>query len=109
MRARLASAVFAGLMTFWLSSSAHAYPNDPGVNARQHEQQRRIAEGVRSGQLSPAEARRLQREQRMIRAEERRYKADGVLTRAERADLQRDLNRSSRHIYHEKHDAERRF
>lgn len=77
---------------------------DPGVNARQYNQQQRIGQGVRSGQLTPRETARLSREQAHIRAEERRYKSDGVLTGAERADLHRDLNAANRHIYNEKHD-----
>lgn len=81
-------------------------PRDPGVNARQYNQQQRIGQGVRSGQLTPRETVRLEREQARIRAEERRYKSDGVLTRAERADLQHDLNVANRHIYNEKHDAQ---
>lgn len=87
---------------------AAAGTSDPGVNQRQHNQQHRIHQGVKSGELMPRETRRLEAEQRHIRREEARYKADGELTPAERADLHRDLNRSSRHIYHEKHDAQRR-
>jgi hypothetical protein len=63
---------------------------------------------VKSGELTRGEARRLQAQQRHIRHEEARYKSDGQLTRAERADLQHDLNRSSRHVYAEKHDAQQR-
>lgn len=81
---------------------------DPGVNARQHNQQDRIAQGVRSGELTKDEAKGLRAEQRGIRQEERTYKADGTLTRDERKDLQQDLNVASRNIYNEKHDAEKR-
>jgi hypothetical protein len=81
---------------------------DPGVNARQHNQQDRIAQGVRSGALTRDEAKGLRDEQRGIRQEERQYKSDGVLTRGERKDLQQDLNVASRNIYSEKHDAETR-
>lgn len=79
-----------------------------GIDARQHRQQQRIEQGWRSGELTRPEARRLEGEQRMIRREERRYRADGVLTGAERRDLRRDLDRASAHIYREKHDAQRR-
>jgi len=81
---------------------------DPGVNARQHNQQDRIAQGVRSGELTKDEAKGLRAEQRTIRQEEHAYKADGTLTRDERKDLQQDLNVASRNIYNEKHDAEKR-
>lgn len=81
---------------------------DPGVNARQHHQHDRIAQGVRSGSLTKDEAQGLRSEQRSIRQEERQYKSDGALTRDERKDLHQDLNVASRNIYSEKHDAEAR-
>jgi hypothetical protein len=82
--------------------------NDPGVNQRQRNQQARIQQGVKSGELTRPEVRRLEAEQRHIRREEAWYKADGQLTAAERADLHRDLNKANRDIYHQKHDAEKR-
>lgn len=106
MKPLFVSMLLAGMATVWISAPAQARPQDPGVNARQHHQQHRIGQGVRSGALTPGETRRLEREQRHIRVEERRYKSDGVLTRAERADLHRDQNRASRHIWQEKHDAQ---
>jgi hypothetical protein len=87
-----------------LPAIAVAGTRDPGVNARQHNQHDRIAQGVRSGALTKDEAKGLRGAQRAIRQEERRYKSDGVLTRAERKDLQQDLNTASRNIYSEKHD-----
>jgi hypothetical protein len=78
------------------------------INQRQHNQQARIHQGVRSGELTRHEARRLQGEQRHIRKEERAYRSDGHLSRAERADLNRDLNRSSRHIAAQKRDGQSR-
>lgn len=107
MKPLFVSMLLAGMATLWIAAPAQARPHDPGVNARQHHQHQRIGNGVRSGALTPGEARRLGREQRHIRMEERRYKSDGVLTRAERADLHRDQNRASRHIWQEKHDARR--
>ena len=82
--------------------------NDPRVNRMQAQERNRIEQGIRSGQLTRGEADRLVAEQRSIQAEERRYRADGVLTRAERTDLTRDLNAASRHIYNETHDAQTR-
>lgn len=84
------------------------HPRDPGVNARQHHQQERIEQGVRSGELTRGEARNLRQEERGIRKEERQDKADGKLTRDERKDLHEDLNKASRDIHDEKHDAEKR-
>ncbi len=79
-----------------------------GVNERQHNQHQRIVQGVRSGELTRHEAGRLMAGQREIRAEERQYRSDGVLTREERADLYQDLYAAGRHIYNETHDAQTR-
>ena len=102
--AALIGLTFAGITV----QSALAEPHDPGVNARQHRQHERIEQGVRSGQLTRQERKKLAAEQRAIRKEERAYKADGKLSKEERKDLQQDLNAASKHIYEEKHDAEHR-
>ncbi len=82
---------------------------EAGVNRRQHNQQRRIAQGVRSGELTRQETRVLEREQARIRRHELRARSDGAFTVRERARINRDLNRSSRRIYREKHDRQNRF
>ena len=108
MKPLFVSMLLAGMSTLWLSAPAHARPLNPGVNAQQYHQQQRIGQGVRSGDLTRGEARHLEGEQRRIRQEERRYLSDGHLSRAERADLHRDQNRASRHIYNQKHDEQQR-
>ena len=75
----------------------------------QHRQQAVIRQGLRNGRLTPREARRLQAEQRSIAARERAYRADGVLTVAERRDMYAALYRAEQHIYNQMHDAERRY
>jgi hypothetical protein len=79
------------------------------VDHRELEQRQRIAQGVRSGELTRLEAARLGAQQAHIRREEWRYRHnDGRLSAAERLDLQRDLNRSSQRIYGQKHDGQDR-
>lgn len=78
------------------------------VNQRQQEQRERIEQGVKSGELTWRETAKLAREQRHIKKEEARYRSDGDLTARERADLQRDLNKASRDIHEQKHDAQDR-
>jgi len=79
------------------------------VNQRQREQQQRIRQGVRSGELTRVEAARLQAEQARIRAAEARARrSGGVFTARERAYIQRELNQSSRHIYRQKNDRQDR-
>jgi len=90
------------------ASIANAGDRDPRVNARQHNQQARIRQGVRSGELMPHEARKVERDERGIRKEERQAKSDGKLTPAERKDLHQDLNHASRDIRAQKHDGQER-
>lgn len=96
-------------------SNYGSYYGGPGrgwgqsIDRRQYDQRERIEQGLRSGALTREEARSLAAEQRAIRQEERAYRSDGVLTRAEREDLWRDLNVAGRNIYTQTHDAERRY
>lgn len=83
-----------------------AFNGDPRIDRIQQRQHDHIVQGIRSGELTRREAHRLIEEQRAIRAEERAYLADGVLTRAERGDLYEDLYAAGRHIYNETHDAQ---
>ncbi len=88
-------------------SAAHAAdPAMPGVEKRQQLQQERIGQGVASGQLTPRETVRLEREQARIERAEKRAEADGKVTPKERARLKMRQNRASRHIYNQKHDAQ---
>ncbi len=78
------------------------------INARKVNQQHRIAQGVRSGQLTPRETARLETREAHINRQEARMKADGKFTPAERARINREQNRTSRAIYRQKHDAQHR-
>lgn len=76
------------------------------VDQHHYDQQRRIAQGERSGSLTPHEARRAERQQgRIDRTEARmRYRHGGHLTYRDRMRLQHRENRASRHIYRAKHN-----
>lgn len=97
--------IFAG-QAFAEQGARHHRPRDPGVNQRQHNQQHRIQQGVRSGQLTKEETQALRSERKAIHQKERAYKADGTLTKEERKDLHQDMNDLSKDIYQEKHDAD---
>ena len=75
-----------------------------GINDRQHNQQKRIFDGVQDSELNKKEFARLEKEQAQIRRQERRFKSDGEFTKVERARVQRNLNQSSRHIRRAKHN-----
>ena len=105
----LAGAALAGALMFAAAPTAEAQGRrTPGINRREANQKHRIQQGVHSGELTRRETARLAAEQARIRALERRARADGEVTARERARLQRGLNRSSRHIYRQKHDRQDR-
>ena len=71
---------------------------------RQTQQQQRIHQGVRSGELTAPEYRRLEREQAAIRRDAKRAWRDDHLTPAEKARLEREQDRASRRIFRLKHN-----
>ena len=77
---------------------------DPGVNQRQRNQHKRIAQGIRSGSLTPAETRTLIGMESAIRRMERAMKSDGVLTKDERVQLHAALTEASKEIFGLKHN-----
>ena len=82
--------------------------SDPGVNARQHVQKHRIKEGMRSGELTARESKRLYSQQKKVNRLERAYKSDGDLTAQERKNLHKAQNKTSQNIYQQKHDDQTR-
>lgn len=86
---------------------------DPGhprvneVNARQQNQQNRIANGVKSGELTPKETVKLEKQQQHIDNQEKRDMAahNGHLTKGEQAKLNKEQNHASKDIYKDKHNA----
>lgn len=80
----------------------------PRIDRREARQHVRIAQGVRSGELTRGEAARLRAGQRHVHRMERRAKADGVVTRGERARMTRAQNRESRAIHRLKHNERER-
>jgi hypothetical protein len=88
--------------------AAPALAGTPRLDGREHHQRERIAQGLRSGELTRPEARRLARGEFGLHRAERRAKADGVVTRAERWRLDNRADRMSRRIYRQKHDPQSR-
>ena len=77
------------------------------VGKRQENQQDRIAQGVKSGQLTAGETAHLEKNQARINKEVRNDRAanGGKLTPQEKAQVNRQQNRQSRQIYRDKHNA----
>jgi hypothetical protein len=111
MNRKLIASLFAGSALFvaqgalaqqnWGHSynSYNSYNSDyERIKERQARQQERIRSADARGELRRGELRRLLDEQRMIRDKERAFLSDGVLTRRELAELDRDLDVASQNI-----------
>lgn len=77
------------------------------VGKRAENQQDRIAQGIKSGQLTAGESAHLESNEAKINKEVRNDRAanGGKLTAQERAQVNRQQNRTSRQIYRDKHNA----
>jgi hypothetical protein len=93
---------------FLTAMAMPAMAGTPGLDAREQNQRERIAQGVRSGELTRPETQRLVRGEVRLHRHERIAKADGVVTGAERLRLQKNANRMSKRIYVQKHDPQSR-
>ncbi len=89
-----------------LSHSAFAEKNHPlRRNQRQNE---RIAEGVKSGEVTRGEAKKLGNEERRIHRAERRAGRDGVVTEKEANHIDHMQDKASADIYRAKHNERER-
>src|SRR5690348_4603487 len=73
---------------------------------RDVDQQKRIEQGLQSGQLTSGEARKLEAGESRIDKTEQRDLRNGSLSASERAQIQREQNHESKSIYNQKHDAQ---
>ncbi len=86
------------------AQAASAPAGTPRIDQRQANQEQRIDKGVASGQLTPRETLRLEREQKHIAVAEQKAKADGTVTTAERKKIHHMQDAASKDIHHQKHD-----
>jgi hypothetical protein len=95
------------------TSGAGAGKVDPGhprvnqVNKREQNQQNRIGNGVKNGQLTPGETRRLEHGEQRLQHNEKKdmAKDNGHLTKQDQRHLNREANHMSKRIYKDKHNA----
>lgn len=85
-----------------------ALADTPWLDGRERNQRERIAQGIRSGELTRPEARRLVRGEVRLHRHERFARSDGVVTARERIRLDRHADRMSARIYRQKHDRQDR-
>ncbi len=95
------------------TSGAGAGQVDPGhprvnqVNQRETNQQNRIANGVKNGQLKPGQTARLERGEQRLQNNEKKdmAKDNGHLTKQDRRHLNKEANHMSKRIAKDKHPA----
>ena len=103
----LAPAALAAALLAPSAAQGEGVKHPHSINARERRQQQRIRQGERDGELTRREAERLEAREARIRVEEAyARRSGGGLSAAERARLERELNRSSKDIYRQKHDGQ---
>ncbi len=84
-----------------------AHYGDNKVGQRRENQQDRIAQGIKSGQLTAGETAKLENQQKGINkqvAADRKANG-GTLTASEKKQVNHEQNAASKNIYHQKHNA----
>jgi hypothetical protein len=107
--------MFAGSASAQTQTTSGAGPDqvDPGhprvnqVNGRETNQQNRIANGVKNGQLTPGQTAHLERGEQRLQNNEKRdmAKDNGHLTKKDQRQLDREANHMSTRIAADKHSA----
>jgi len=102
---KLIALTITGLLT------ATAFADGPKtIQERKHNQQARIHQGVKSGELTKGEAKHIEKQEHALNKEEREMRKEngGKLTAADRAKLNRQQNHMSKEIYKDKHNNRKR-
>jgi hypothetical protein len=88
-------------------AAAPAPKPDPTIGQRKENQQDRIANGVKSGQLTAGETSKLETKEAAINGETKADRAanGGKLTTAEKQQINKQQNQVSKDIYRDKHNA----
>ncbi|MDY7538593.1 hypothetical protein QN372_11025 [Undibacterium sp. RTI2.1] len=102
---KIAPALIVSLFAMPVFAQTAATTNTPNIDKRQDNQQQRVANGVSSGALTAKEATNLEKRESKIETDKQAAKADGTVTKQERAKLQHEENRASKKIYAKKHNA----
>lgn len=75
------------------------------INQRQENQNKRIEQGEKSGELTHREANKLERQQNKVNRMESRAEADGKVTKGEAKRIEKAQNEASHDIYNKKHNS----
>lgn len=92
-------------LPFAAGAQTTAKPHET-ITQRKANQQRRIVQGDRSGQMTPRETAHVERQEQGINREERGMRAqdNGHLTGQDRRTVRAQQNQESRRIYRDKHN-----
>ena len=84
--------------------------HDYNINQRKTDQQDRIANGIKDGQINAGQASHLEKQEAGINKEERGMRAqdNGHLTKQDRQTIHHQQNQESRRIYRDRHGAKGR-
>ncbi len=74
------------------------------ISKRHDKQEKRIAQGIKSGELTRGEARQLVKQQHRIQHHTKKAWSDGKLSRRERVRLEMHRDKASANIYRLKHN-----
>ncbi len=102
---KLSTVALAAALSFAPAALLAQAPGE--VGQRQIDQQDRIAQGVKSGQLTAGETSHLEHQEAGIQAEKHGMRAqdNGHLTAQDKKTLNHQQNMESRRIYRDKHNA----
>ena len=90
-----------------MAQGAPTQKREASATQRDINQQKRIQQGEKSGQLTPKEAGRLERQEGRIDKVEGKAAADGHVSKKEARHINHMQNRESHRIYRQKHDAQK--
>lgn len=71
---------------------------------KKHHQKARVAQGIKNGNITHAEAGKIRAERKEVREEIKDAKADGVITSAERTDIKQERKETNKAIRRAKHN-----
>lgn len=93
------------VLTIGLMFSASAFAQNAATETqRDTNQQNRVEQGLKSGQLTTKEAGTLERDEQHIDRTQARDMKNGSLSAQEKAQIQHEQNQASRQIYRDKHN-----
>ena len=101
IRSTLIAALIAALPGIALAQDTKSTPR---IDQRQENQEKRIDQGAKSGQLTDKETKRLEKGQARVQKMEDKAVADGKVTKKERKKIEHTQDQQSKKIHRERHD-----